>query len=75
MPTLESMQKMIDFYTNKDIDMLANNCLRKSFDAKFYQFVEGNIYLLEKNRDVVSGKSINFRQKAVVDEILFANQQ
>ena len=49
-PTLEAMQKMIDFYHVKDIDMLklgctspnlANICLHKSTDAKFYLFTKG----------------------------------
>ena len=56
-PTLEAMQKMIAFYHNKDIDMLklgctlpnlANICLHKSTDAKFYPFTEGDKALLEK---------------------------
>ena len=57
-PTLEAMQKMIAFYQDKDIDMLklgctlpnlANNCLHKSTDAKFYPITEGDKNLLEKN--------------------------
>ena len=77
-PTLEAMQKMIAFYHDKDIDMLklgctlpnlANICLNKSTDAKFYQFTEGDKDLLEKIReDVVGGPSIVFTHKAVVDE-------
>ena len=73
-PTLEAMQKMID----KDIDMLklgctlpnlANICLHKSTDAKFYPFTEGDKDLLEKIReDIVGGPSIVFTRKAVVDE-------
>ena len=56
-PTLEVMQKMIAFYHDKDIDMfklgcslpnLANICLHKSTDAKFYPFTEGDEDLLEK---------------------------
>ena len=76
-PTLEAMQKMIAFYHDKDIDMLklgctlpnlANICLLKSTDAKFYPFT-GDEQLLEKNReDVVGGPSIVFTRKAVVDE-------
>ena len=48
-PTLEAMQKMIAFYNDKYIDMLklgctlpnlANICLHKSTDAKFYPVTE-----------------------------------
>ena len=47
--TLEAMQKMIAFYHDKVIDMsklgctspnVANVCLHKSTDAKFYPFTE-----------------------------------
>ena len=78
MPTLEAMQKMSAFYHDKDIDMLklgctspnlANICLHKSTDAKFYPFTEGDKDLLEKTReDVVGGPSIVFTRRAVVDE-------
>ena len=78
MPTLEAMQKMIAFYHNKDVDMLklgctlpnlANICLHKSTDAKFYPFTEGDKDLMEKIReDVIGGPSIVFTRKAVVDE-------
>ena len=77
-PTLETMQKMIEFYHNKGIDMLklgctlpnlANICLHKSTDSKFYPFTESNKDLLEKIReDMVGGPSIVFTRKAVVDE-------
>ena len=77
-PTLEAMQKMIALYHDKDIDMLklgctlpnlANVCLHKSTDAKFYPFTEGDKDLLETIReDVVGGPSIVFTRKAVVDE-------
>ena len=77
-PTLEAMQKMIAFYHDKDIRMLklgctlpnlANICLHKSTDAKFYPFTEGDKDLLGKARDdVVGGSSIVFTRKAVVDE-------
>ena len=49
-PTLEAMQKTIDFYHDKDIDMLrlgctlrnrANICLHRYTDAKFYPLTEG----------------------------------
>ena len=69
---------MISFYHDKDIDMLnlgctltnlANICLHKSTDAKFYPFTEGDKDLLEKIReDVLGGPSVVFTRKAVVDE-------
>ena len=77
-PTLEAMQKTIAFYHDKNIDMLklgctlpnlANICLHKSTDAKFYPFTEGDKDLLEKTqKDIVGGPSIVFTRKAVVDE-------
>ena len=76
--TLEAMQKMIEFYHNKGIDMLklgctlpnsANICLHKSTASKFYPFTESDNDLLEKIlEDVVGGPSIVFTRKAVVDE-------
>ena len=48
---------------------LANKCLHKSFDSKFYPFTERDNNILEKIReDVVGGPSIVFTRKAVVDE-------
>ena len=56
-PTLEAMQKMIQFYHNKGIDMLklgctlpnlANICLHKSTNYKFYTFCESDKDLCEK---------------------------
>ena len=80
-PILEAMQKMIAFYHDKDIDMLklgctlpnlANICLHKSTDAKFYPFTEGDNNLLEKIReDVVGGPSVVFARTTVVDETFF----
>ena len=77
-PTLETMQKMIEFYHNKGIDMLklgctlhnlAKICLHKSTVSKFYTFTESDKDLLEKIReDMVGGPSIVFTRKAVVDE-------
>ena len=71
---------MIVFYHDKDNDMLklgctlpnlANICLHKSTDAKFYPFTEGDKDLLEKIReDVAGGPSIVLTRKAVVDETL-----
>ena len=56
-PTLEAMQKMMEFYHNKRLCMqklgctlpnLANVCLHKSTDSKFYPFTEPDEALLEK---------------------------
>ena len=76
-PTLETMQKMIEFYHNEGTDLLklgrtlpnlANNCLHKSRDSKIYLFTESDKDLLEKIReDMVGGPSIVFTRKAVVD--------
>ena len=76
-PTLEAMQKMIEFYHQKEIDTiklgctlpnLANICLLKTTDSKFYPSTESDRDLLEKLReDVVGGPSIVFTRKAVVD--------
>ena len=77
-PTLEAMQKKIEFYHQTEIDMLklgciltnlANICLHKSTDSKFYTFTESDKDLLEKIRqDMVGGPSVVFTRKAVVDE-------
>ena len=78
-PTLEARQKMTEFYHNKGMDMLklryaqpnlANICLHKSTDSKYYLFTESDKDLLEKIReDMVGGHPIVFTRKAVVDEI------
>ena len=72
------MQRMIEFYHNKGIDMLklgctlpnlANICLHKSTDSNFYLYTESDKDLLEKIReDLVGGPSIVFARKTVVDE-------
>ena len=77
-PTLDAMQKITEFYHQKEIDMLklgctlpnlANICLHKSTDSKFYPFTEINKDLLEKIReDMVGGPYIVFTRKAVVGE-------
>ena len=77
-PTLEAMLKMIAFYHDKGIDMLklsctlpnlANICLHKSTDAKFYPLTEGDKDILEDIREnVIGGPSILFTREAVVDE-------
>ena len=70
--TLEAMQKMIEFYHNRGIDMLklgctppnlANICFHKSTDSKFYPFTESDKDLLEKIRDMVGGPPIVFTRK------------
>ena len=76
--TLEAMQKMNEFYHQKEIDMLklgctlpnlANICLHKSTDSKIYPFTENDKDLLEKIReDMVGCPSIVFTRKDVVDE-------
>ena len=82
-PTLEAMRKMIQFYHNKEIDMLklgctlpnlANICPHKSTNYKFYPFCESDKDLCEKIReDLIGGPSIVFTQKAVVDETYIRN--
>ena len=75
---LDAMQKMIEFYRDKGIDMLkldctlpnlANICLHKSTDYKFYPFFSRDSDLLEKIReDMTGGPSIVFTRKAVANE-------
>ena len=82
-PTLEAMQKMIEFYHQKEPDMLklrcilpnlANICLHKSTDSKFYHFTESDKDLLEKFReDKVGGPSNVSTRKAVVDKNFIRN--
>ena len=77
-PTLDAMQKMIEFYHDKRIDMLklgctlpnlAIICLHKSTDYKFYPFFSSDSDLLEKIReDMTGGPSIVFTRKAVANE-------
>ena len=77
-PTLDAMQEMIEFYHDKGIDMLklgctlpnlANICLHKSTDYKFYPFFSSDSDLLEKIReDMTGGPSIVFTRKAVTNE-------
>ena len=72
------MQKKIEFYHNKGNDLLkigcplpnlANNCLHKSTDSKFYPLTESDKDLFEKIREnLVGGPSIVFTRRAVVDE-------
>ena len=82
-PTLEAMQKMIEFYHNKGIDMLklgctlpklANICSHNSTGSKFYPFTESDKDLLKMiQKDMVGGPSIVFTRKAVVDETFIRN--
>ena len=77
-PTLEAMQKMMEFYHNKWIDMLKLGCtlpnlaniyLHKSTNNKFYPFVEADKDLHDKIcEDMTGGPSIVFTRKAVVDQ-------
>ena len=82
-PTLGAMQKLIQFYDNKGIDMLklrgtlpnlANICLHKSTNYKFYPFCESDKDLCEKIREeMAGGPSIVFTRKAVVDKTYIRN--
>ena len=77
-PTLKAMKKMITLYHNKIIEMLklgctlhilANICLHKSTDGKFYPFTENDKDLLQKIRkDMVGRPFLVFTRKAVVDK-------
>ena len=82
-PTLEAMQKLIEFYHQEEIDMLklgctlpnlANICLHKSTDSKFYLSTVSDKDLLEKiPEDMVGGPSIVFARKAVANETFIRN--
>ena len=84
-PILEAMQKMIAFYHDKNIDMLklgctfpnlANICLHKSTDAKFYPLTEGDNELLEKIREDVVGGHLSFlHAKQLLMNLLFESLQ
>ena len=77
-PTLKAMVKMMEFYHGQKVDMLklgctlpnlANICLHKSMDRKFYPFIEADKDLHEKIRsEMTGGPSIVFTRKAVVDK-------
>ena len=77
-PTLEARQKMVLFYHQKEIDMLklgctlpnlANICLHKSNNEKFYPFCESDRDLCEIMReDMLGGPSKMFTRKAFGDE-------
>ena len=82
-PTLEAMQYMIQFYHNKRIDMLkfgctlpnlANICLHKSTNYKFFPFCESYKDLCEKiKEDMTGGPSFVITRKTVVDETYIRN--
>ena len=75
-PTLEAMQKMVQFYDQKEIDMLdlgctlsnlANICLQKSTNQN--PICKSDTDLCEKNKDDMSGgPSIVFTRKGVADK-------
>ena len=77
-PRLEVLQKMIEFYHSKGIDMLkfgstqlnsANIRSTKSTDSKFYPFTETDKELLEeRQQDMVGGPSIVSTRKTLVVE-------
>ena len=77
-PTLQAMKKMMKFYHDQKIDMLklgctlpnlANICLHKSTDRKFYPIIEADKDLHEKIRsEMTGGPSIVFTRKAIVDK-------
>ena len=84
-PTLEAIQKMMEFYHNKGVDLtklgftlpnLANICLHKSTKHRFFPFVESYKDLLDKIReDMTGGPSIVFTRKAVVDQTYIRNSE
>ena len=72
-PALEAMQKLIEFYHDKDIDLLnlgctlpnlANICLYKSTDAKYYLFMEEDKNLSE-----------NLGKTSLVDHLSFSHAE
>ena len=77
-PTLDAMQKMMEFYHNKGIDMLklgctilnlANICLHKSANQKNFPFVGSDKDIHDKIReDMTGGLYFVFTRKAVVDQ-------
>ena len=75
----------MEFYHNNVIDMLklgctlpnlANICLHKSTNHKFFPIVEADKDLHDKIReDVTDGPSIVFTRKAVVDQAFIRNSE
>ena len=84
-PTMYAMQKMMEFYHNKGIDMLklgntflnlANICLHKSTNQKIFPSVEIDKNLHDKIReDMTGGPSIVFTRKAVVDQTYISKSE
>ena len=84
-PTLEAMQKMIAFHHDKDIDMLklgctlpnlANICLHKSTDAKFYPFTERDKTFWKKFEKMLLVVHLSCSHgKQLLMKLLFENQQ
>ena len=84
-PTLEAMQKMMEFYHDKGIDLLklgctlpnmATTCLHKSTNHKFFQFVEAVKDLHDKVREDMTGDPlIVFTRNAVVDQTFIQNSE
>ena len=84
-PTLEAMQKKIQFYHNKGIDMLelgcilpnlANICQHKSSNYKVHPFCGSDKDLCEhdgSDKDMAGRLSIFFTRKAVVDGTFIKN--
>ena len=82
-PSLEALQRLIQFYHSNGIDMLkfgcsllnlANICLHKSTNYKFYPFCESDKDFCEiLGEDMTSAPSIVFSRKAVVDETFVTN--
>ena len=78
-PTLEAIQKFVEFHDNKCAHMLklecrlpnlGNKCLQNSIIGKFYPFTQSDGKLLLKVReDVVEGMSVVLIRKTFVDEI------
>ena len=73
-PTLQAMKKMMKFYHDQKIDMLklgctlpnlANICIHKSTDRKFYPFIDADKDLHENINEITGGPSIVFTRKAV----------
>ena len=82
---LKAMQKIMELYHNKGIDMLklggtlpnlANICLHKSTNNKFYPFVEADKGVHDKIReDMTDAPSIVFTRKAVVGQTYLRNTE
>ena len=79
-PTLEAMQKLMEVYHNKGIDMLKLRCtlpnLANICYHKFFPFVEADKDLHHKIReDMTGGPSIVFTRKAVVNQTFIRNSE